>query len=183
MKIKRLFFNCLISLLVVLAMGKFEVSRAEASPNYITCDLDGPEDGKVFYGDSYDSTRGITISINDITPEGIVVVGQDEERTGVSFHINITSHPGYIDYEEPARACGGADGYENSYYPLEGMGDPCEMVFLGYDGGGHEMYRYKYVDWSKQRIYIPTFPKIFNKQGGLVDIAFRNMESLDYIKF
>ena len=65
-----------------------------------------PDGGDVNYF-LYEDTRGITTTVDNIEPKGVVIISQDEEKIGVSFDIRVESQPGTISYMAPEWHCGG----------------------------------------------------------------------------
>lgn len=122
MKPKQVIMAILAILFVVIGAGKIDVLHVGAEQAGIQCDSDGDSDGNVDYR-GYEDSRGIEITVDEIEPKGVVVVGQDAKRLGVSFRVSIRSMPGTIIYEVPYTVCGGP-GYE-SKNKSQGMGEYC----------------------------------------------------------
>jgi hypothetical protein len=144
---KRWIRQALLSIVVLLTLGQINARRVEASTIQIGCDLDGPENGNVKYYPK-ESTRGISVTIDEIEPQGVVIVGQDEERVGVSFHVNITSLPGTITYDVPEYRCGGT-GWESigSKNPdLGSDGNICGTMWAYIDSVLQPIYRYTHYE-------------------------------------
>jgi hypothetical protein len=91
----------------------------------------GMDDNHIHYAANY--SLGFNNPILQITPNSPIVVGQDEERRGVTIKIKLESYPGQVDNW---RFSGYQHKYSNCIYPYDGLDlVPCTT------GKGTKMYQ------------------------------------------
>ena len=93
---------------LVFIFGPYGIEKVSASPHQEdigVCDYMRPNGGDVIFSPNY--PRGITTTVDNIEPKGVVIISQDEEKIGVSFDIRVESQPGTISYMAPEWHCCG----------------------------------------------------------------------------
>jgi hypothetical protein len=130
---------------LVFIFGPYGIEKVSASPHQEdigVCDYMRPNGGDVNYGRN-ENTRGITTTVDNIEPKGVVIISQDEEKIGVSFDIRVESQPGTISYMAPEWHCGGV-GNESDVYVKD---------YCGRNGTKYQLWHKECTKTVTQTVY------------------------------
>jgi hypothetical protein len=101
---KKILLKIMAAVILVCIFGPGELTTARANPRADAdndgCDLMEPDHGNVTYGKN-EELRAVSVTVDTIEPKHVVIIGQDEKKKGVSFHIKVESLPGKISYMTP----------------------------------------------------------------------------------